>query len=230
MEYDFCVIINTYNRPEMLEKLVDDINKNQKNYNIIIAIFDDCSTKKHSIKQKNIKKFNMFPNMGKKKYFVTYNASFSFVKSINSKYYIYLPDDIGLIDNFFDEAKRIYESITSTKKICLSILTDDRINRSHWGYSDPKDFGEFLQTQWNDLCFICEKKFFEVLNYKIEEISETRWIKNPDLSSGVGHQITERLNKLGKFLYHTKKSLVFHGNHESKMNNTERIKNNLLTL
>jgi hypothetical protein len=168
--------------------------------------------------------------MGKKKYYVTFNASFSFVKSINSKYYIYLPDDVRLIDNFFDEVKRIYESITSTKKICLSILTDNRINGCHWGYNNPKDFGEFLQTQWNDLCFISEKKFFEVLDYKIEEISEKRWMKNSNLSSGVGYQITERLNKIGKFLYHTKKSLVNHGNHESKMNKIERKKNKLLTL
>jgi hypothetical protein len=230
MEYDFCVVINSYNRPEMLTKLVDDINKNQKDYKIMIGIFDDCSDNKVKFSQSNIKQFGMFPNMGKRKYYVTYNASFSFVKSINSKYYIYLPDDVLLVDNFFDEAKRIYESITSTRKICLSILTDDRVNRSHWGYSNPVDYGEFLQTQWNDLCFICEKKFFETLNYKIETISERRWINNPTISSGVGHQITQRLNNSKKFLYHTKKSLVYHGNHESKMNKDEREKNNLITI
>jgi hypothetical protein len=230
MDYDFCIIINSYNRPEMLNNLVEDINKNQKDYKIIIGIFDDCSTQKTKFNQSNIKQFGMFPNMGKKKYYVTYNATFSFVKSINSKYFIYLPDDVSLVDNFFDEVKRIYESITSTKKICLSILTDDRVNRSHWGYRDPKDFGEFLQTQWNDLCFICEKNFFETLNYRINAIDEKRWIKNPTISSGVGHQITQRLNSAGKFLYHTKKSLVYHGDHESKMNKIERQKNNLITI
>ena len=230
MDYDFCVIINSYNRPEMLNNLIEDINKNQKNYKIIIGIFDDCSTQKTKFNQSNIKQFGMFPNMGKRKYYVTYNATFSFVKSINSKYFIYLPDDVSLVDNFFDEVKRIYESITSTKKICLSILTDDRVNKSHWGYKDPKDFGEFLQTQWNDLCFICEKNFFETLNYKINVIDEKRWIQNPTISSGVGHQITQRLNSSGKFLYHTKKSLVYHGDHESKMNKIERQKNNLITI
>ncbi len=230
MDYDFCVVINTYDRPEMLTKLVNDINKNQKNYKIIIGIFDDCSINKVKFQQDNIKQFGMFPNMGKKKYYVTYNATFSFVKSVNSKYYIYLPDDISLVDNFFDEAKRIYDSITSTKKICLSILTDERVNLSHWGHSNPKDFGEFLQTQWNDLCFICEKQFFEILDYKVNKIDEKRWIKNPNISSGVGYQITQRLNTAGKFLYHTKKSLVNHGDHESKMNKIERKVNNIITL
>ena len=63
------------------------------------------------------------------------------LSQVETSYFIYLPDDVSLVDNFFDEVKRIYESITSTKKICLSILTDDRVNKSHWGYQNPKDFG-----------------------------------------------------------------------------------------
>jgi len=230
MDYDFCVIINRYNRPEMLTKLVNDGNKNQKDYKIIIGIFDDCSNEKIKFNQPNIKQFGMFPNMGKRKYYVTYNATFSFVKSVNSKYYIYLPDDISLVDNFFDECKRIYESITSTKKICLSVLTDERVNRSHWGYSNPEDFGEFLQTQWNDLCFISEKNFFQALNFKIHEIDEELWVQNPSLSSGVGQQISHRLYDLKQNMYHVKNSLVTHGDHESKMNYEERLRTKLIAI
>jgi len=230
MEYDFCVLITTYNRPEMLYKLLDDIGNNKKDYKILVAVFDDGSTQKLDLTGRDVIKIGMYPNMGKKKYYVTYNATFSFVRTVNSKYFIYLPDDISLEDDFFDEAKRLYESITSENKICLSILTDDRVNRSHWGYKEPKDLGEILQTQWNDLCFICEKNFFELLNYRVNPISPKRWINNPNISSGVGHQITQRLNNSGKFLYHVKKSLVYHGVHESKMNKNEREQNNLITI
>jgi glycosyltransferase involved in cell wall biosynthesis len=230
MEYDFCVLITTYNRPEMLYKLLDDIENNKKDYKILVAVFDDGSTQKLDLTGRDVIKIGMYPNMGKKKYYVTYNATFSFVRTVNSKYFIYLPDDISLEDNFFDETKRLYESITSDNKICLSILTDDRVNKSHWGYKEPKDLGEILQTQWNDLCFICEKNFFELLNYRVNPISPKRWINNPNISSGVGHQITQRLNNSGKFLYHVKKSLVYHGVHESKMNKNEREQNNLITI
>jgi glycosyltransferase involved in cell wall biosynthesis len=230
MEYDFCVLITTYNRPEMLYKLLDDIGNNKKDYKVLVAVFDDGSTEKLNLTGRDVKKIGMYPNMGKKKYYVTYNATFSFVRTVNSKYFIYLPDDISLENDFFDECKRLYESITSENKICLSILTDSRVNRSHWGYSDPKDLGEILQTQWNDLCFICEKNFFELLNYRVNPISPKRWVNNPHISSGVGHQITQRLNNSGKSLYHVKKSLVYHGVHESKMNKNEREENNLITI
>ena len=145
MEYDFCVLITTYNRPEKLYNLLDDIEFNKKNYKILVVVFDDGSTEKLDLTNRDVVKIGMFPNMGKRKYYVTFNATFSFVKNVNSKYFIYLPDDVSLVNNFFDDSKRIYDSITSTKKICLSILTDDRVNKSHWGYSNPKDFGEFLQ-------------------------------------------------------------------------------------
>ena len=54
-------------------------------------------------------------------------------------------------------------------------------------------------------------------------------MKNPNLSSGVGQQISVRLNKNGYNMYHTKKSMVNHGSHESKMNKLERTKVNLIT-
>jgi hypothetical protein len=67
------------------------------------------------------------------------------------------------------------------------------------------------------------------LNYKLEEIPKTRWVGNPNLSSGVGQQITDRLNKLKYGMFHTKSSMVIHGGHESKMNKAERLKTKLIT-
>lgn len=227
--YDFCIIITTYNRPEFLKKLLDDINLNKKDYKVLIAIFNDGSNVEYDLRGYDVKKIDIYPNMGKKRYFNVINKTFDFVKTVESKYFIYLPDDVRLVNNFFNETKRIYDSIDSRKKICLSILSDDRVHRENWGYPKGIDLGEFYKTQWNDLCFISEKKFFEELDYKINDIPSTRWVKNPNLSSGVGHQITDRLNKKRFFLYHTKKSMVFHGDHESKMNYKERLKTKIIT-
>jgi len=227
--YDFCILITTYNRPDFLKRLLDDINNQKKDYNVLVAVFNDGSNVEYDLSGYDVKKIDIYPNMGKKKYYNVINKTFEFVKNIDSKYFIYLPDDINLVDNFFEETKEMYIKIDSRKKICLNILTDDRVLRDNWGYPKGVDYGDFYQTQWNDLCFICEKKFFESLDYKIYDIPLSRWSKNPNLSSGVGHQITDRLNKKKFFLYHTKKSMVIHGDHESKMNYTERLKTKLVT-
>jgi len=227
--FDFCIVISTFNRPQMLSELLKNIEIEKKDYKVLVLIFDDNSSEKYDLSQFKVKKITMNPNMGKKKYYVLINATFSYIKNINSKYFIYLPDDIKLVNNFFDEIKSIYESINHPKKICLSILTDDRVNRVNWTNFKSVDYGEYYQTQWNDLCFIAEKNFFEVLKYRINKIDESRWVKTPNLSSGVGQQISIRLNKNGYNMYHTKKSMVHHGSHESKMNKLERTKVSLLT-
>ena len=228
-EFDFCVIISTYNRPQMLTDLLSNIDSERGNNKILVVVFDDCSDQKADLSNFNVKRIGMTPNMGKKKYYKLFNATFKYIKNIKSKYFIYLPDDVKLTDNFFSEIKRIYESITDPQKICLSILTDDRVTRRNWTNFKTNDFGEYYQTQWNDLCFISERRFFDVLGYQIEPIDEERWINNPNLSSGVGQQISIRLNERGYKMYHTKKSMVYHGNHQSKMNETERVKVNLIT-
>ena len=50
---------------------------------------------------------------------ITFNSTFSYVKRINSKYFIYLPDDVILVDDFFNKVKDAYESIPDQNKICL---------------------------------------------------------------------------------------------------------------
>ena len=227
--YDFCVIITTYNRPNMLYSLIENLFKEKGSYKIHIAVFNDGSSEKYDLTNYDVKHIRMYPNMGKQKYYVTFNSTFSYVKRINSKYFIYLPDDVGLVDDFFNKVKDKYELIPDQNKICLSILTDDRVKRKSWSNVLSQDFGDYYKTQWNDLCFISEKKFFEVLNYKLEEIPKTRWVGNPNLSSGVGQQITDRLNKHNYGMFHTKSSMVIHGDHESKMNKTERLKTKLIT-
>ena len=229
-EFDFCVIITTFNRPQMLTELLSNIESEKKDYKVLVVVFDDNGQQKADLSGFNVKKIEMYPNMGKKKYYMVINATFSYIKNIKSKYYIYLPDDIKLVDNFFNETKRIYESIEDKNKICLNILTDGRVNRTNWTNFKSLDFGEYYQTQWNDLCFIAEKKFFNELNHKIDEIPNSRWVSNPNNSSGVGRQISVKLNNRGLKMYHTKNSMVFHGDHVSEMNKEERVNVKLITI
>ena len=48
-------------------------------------------------------------------------------------------------------------------------------------------------------------------------INPSRWNKNPNLSSGVGEQISKRLYNLDLNMYHVINNLTIHGDHESKL-------------
>jgi glycosyltransferase involved in cell wall biosynthesis len=51
--YDFCVIITTYNRPDMLIKLLENISEQKKDYKILVTVFDDCSTYQNIMLEKS---------------------------------------------------------------------------------------------------------------------------------------------------------------------------------
>ena len=226
-EFDVCILITTHNRPDMLSELINQIRTQKNDFKIKIIVIDDGSSEIYDIPS-DVKFIKYYPNMGKKKFWKVIDSSFKYIKNINSKYYVYLQDDVKITDNFFNGLVDKYENIDDDSKICLSFLTDHRVNSSNWTNYTPRERGEVIKTQWVELHFICEKKFFETLNYSIEPILPSRWDRNPNLSSGVGWQLSIRLHNLGKGMYHTKNTFVTHGNHESQMNKLERKKNKLI--
>jgi glycosyltransferase involved in cell wall biosynthesis len=219
---DFFIVITTFNRPKMLYSLLDQIEKQTKDKKIKILLLNDCSTEKYELSNYDLIKINFCPNKGKKLFWEIIDLSFKVCKKIDSKYFVYLQDDLKLCDNFFNELKNKYENIKDDKKISLEFRTDNRTERPNWNNFEPQIVGDYIHSNWVELDFICEKKFFDVLEYKINEISKNRWDNNPNLSSGVGQQLTQRLLNLGFNMYHTKKSFVEHGDHQSKMNEEER--------
>jgi len=232
IEYDYCININSYNRYEMLNDLIEQINLNTK-YKILINIFDDCSQDKElyakiANKFHNVVLYRFSENHGKNKYWEIYDTIFKICKNINAKYFIFLPDDVSLKNNFIKKATDLYDNINDNNKVCMSVLIDElRKWKPCWTNFIPIQLGSVYKTQWNDLCFISEKTLMEKLDYKIENISEIRFNKK-NISSGVGQQISQKLHDLGLSMYHSKNSLVIHGNHESKMNKEERKKHKLI--
>jgi hypothetical protein len=228
--YDYCFIITTFNRQNSLNTLVNKILEQKKGKKFQIVIFDDGSERNYVNYNENVKYIKFYLNQGKKRFWYTIDQTFKFIKEINSKYYVYIQDDLIINENFVDEVTNMYENLNDNKKISLEFRTDGRVKRPNWTNFNPKNRGNYIQTQWVELDFIAERKFFEALEFKINEVPIKRWNKDPNLSSGVGQQLTERLNKLGYHMYHTKNSMVKHGYEVSKMNYNERIINDLKIL
>lgn len=227
-DYDFCIVITTYNRPVMLNQLLTQLKNQEGDFKIKIIILDDNSSEIYDLPNW-VTTIKFYPNNGKYGFWKIIDKSFKYIKNIQSKYYIYIQDDVTICEDFFNKVVTFYENIKDENKICLNFFTDSRVTRKNWTDYDPHEFDDVIKTQWVEFHFIAEKKFFKELNYFIESIPLSRWDNNKNLSSGVGQQMSVRLNNLGKGMYHTKKSLVFHGNHDSLMNYEERKINQIIS-
>lgn len=214
-----AVNITTYKRDKELKSLLNQL----KPYDVDVFVWDD-DPNGVEVDCFKYKKFNI--NHGKQKLWLKFKQIFKYLTKTNYDYYIFLPDDVELKDNFIQSVVTIWKSINDNNKICLSLLVDKRLNDQNWTCVMPRDLGNVYLTQWNDLCFFCEKKFIDEI--EVKEVSVDRWKKNKDLGSGVGSQISWYLLKKGYNMYNVKDKLVQHLDIKSKMNYKERFNNPLL--
>lgn len=211
MEYKVLINITSYNREKMLNNILNQL----KGYDVIV--WDDNS----NFKIDSVKFYKFHKNYGKKKAWRKFQRIFNFILKdySNYDYYFLLPDDVVLCDNFIEKSIELYKGIKDNRKICLSLLSDVRVENPNWTGVYPLDKGDVILTHWSDLCMLFDLKYLEEAD--MTEIQEDRWDSNPRLGSGVGSVISRNLYRKNYNQYHVKKTLCTHGGHKSEMNHHE---------
>lgn len=228
-----AVLITTHQRAEMLLTLLKQINEQGKDFNLTLIIAIDG--RQPGYDEVFLFLDQNFPDQhyllippkhgGKPGYWeltsMLYNEALKMHKWFdhNFDYFIQVPDDINIAENFFFQAIEQFEAITDTRNACLNLINDGRFQPG-WTHIKHKrvTFGRFtyILSGWVDMCFIAKARYFELLNWRINPVN-TSWATNPKRSSGVGMQISKRLVKLGMNLYMVQHALVTHGTHKSAM-------------
>ena len=213
------IIITAYNRLKSLVKLCDELHKQDPQTDIVI--FDDRSPEQLKPMADNIQVLVNPEHYGKHGFWKTYQRIFDYVKEHEYNYYIFLPDDVEPCPNFVAEAIAAYDKAGC---ICLSPLLTNRSllpGISRWGRKPiiRKDWGYL--TSYFDCCTICRRDFFEALNWSMLPILPSG---NPFRSSGVGRQITTRLQAANKRMGHVRRTLLAIAETDSQMNPQERLK------
>ncbi|MBY5959203.1 hypothetical protein KUV50_13705 [Membranicola marinus] len=200
------VLITTFHRPKLLASLLNSLQSESTSYHIEYYIYDDAVT-----------------NNGKHKFWLTINRLWEQIRDKRFDYYIHIQDDYSLGKNFISKVVGLWDSIDDPFKIGLNIFLDEfRVGKKVWVDKWPElryyNKTRFLLNPWLDMAFICTRNLFDLLDWKILPISMQRWRHKPNLSSGVGAQISIRLFMKGKNMYQVTRSQVEHIGSDSKMN------------
>jgi len=236
---DILILITTYNRPDELLLLLQDIEKFSYNYTVHLLVYNDCSSKSYNRVINYLKKYFAFDyfvteeNGGKNKYYQLINCAYKEVEKHKFDYFIQLPDDVRLTDDFFSNAILTYDNIRDRKKACLNILNDySRFGKPVWTAIESKkvEFNklQYHQSGWVDMCFICKRRFFQLINFTVGRV-EPIYLSTRRLSSGVGSTISKKIVNGGATIYQVVKSLVIHNDHASVMHPEHRIENPLIS-
>lgn len=188
-----------------------------------IAIFDDCSEWEKDWGDTNLDRVKVLRNpehRGKEGFYKTYQDIFNYCKEHEYDYYVILPDDVVPCDNFIMKAIMAYNDAPGCISMC-PLVTNRSIapGISRWGRKPILRTKQYYVTHYFDCCAIVRRDFFEALDWVMYRIEPST---NPYRSSGVGKQITERLQQKNKMMCHVRRTLLSTTEDDSQMNRQER--------
>jgi len=187
-----AVIFSSPGRHEMIKALILELEA----YSIDVAVINDPAT------------------YGKQNFWRRYQQAIDICLRSGHDDYLILPDDISQLDIV---AIKNMAHLFSRQPFVVNIITDNRT--SCWGsivnYEDFHEVGDYTLMHFGffDCAGLTNRRTLSRL--KIDPISPD-WFKSVQ-SSGVGHQITRKLQAMKVPMYHTRPALCYHGTHESAM-------------
>lgn len=197
--------ITAYDRPEMLKQVVERFQE----FDIEPIIYEDGVT---------------HPHRGKKGFWKTWDEILKDCKENEADMYLFMPDDFLDID--IERIKEIHNQFT--KPYVYNIINDGR-HESWVRFTKQQPINGHERVGYCDGGFFCDRSALEATKWRIKEIHPKRWALNPNLSSGVGEQLTKAFTLRKVPMYVPEKSLAYHGEHESKMHPDERKNNPLVS-
>lgn len=204
--------ITSYNRPFELKRLVNELK------DLDFIVIDDGSDYEPFLPKSKLLKLT---HRGKKGYWLTYQILINKLLSSNSDDFIIIPDDVHSLD--FERIAE-YHSRYKDDYYIVNMINDNR--SSCWSSPLPcRVEHDMINKGFFDCGGLTNRKTLELISLKA--MPGSWWSEGK--SSGVGFQITKQLKGKAKMLT-PKKSLAYHGNHESVMHKNERIKNPLISI
>jgi len=209
------IIIFSYNRPEMLSRLIDECPERP-------IVIDDGSDF-DAMPFVNRCDFYRLNHKGREGFWANWDYALKICQASDDDYFTFLADDFhsvqwGVISKFKREEPFAYNLLNDGRTECFIACK-------------PKEkvfFGiPSIQVAFVDCGYHCNRSALEVLKFTMPPVDPVRF-DNPEMSSGVGmYQSTQFfINFVPMFI--PKKSLVKHGNHPSMMHPELRKKRPLI--
>lgn len=221
----FYITITTFNRPELLLMLLQDIVKEKYSHNLQVHIYDDCSSVDYSSVTSFIRSYawihyTRFPqNHGKANFWQLTSTMMQNAQSASFDYYVSLQDDNRLAPNFFDYCDFYWSNIADSNKLALNLVTEER--SQCWGSAAPQErqFGALYIDEifFTDCMYLCTKKALDLLHYHVQQPTKPRKQRaRSGQGSGVGRNLTRRLTQYGT-IYRSREALLFFQKTETVM-------------
>lgn len=212
------IFITSFDRPRLLLRLLKELDCNT-------VVIDDGSDYNPSEHMKYCTYYRT-PHRGKEQYYKQWGLILDMARRSGDKHFYFLADDW----NSVDIGKATYFLENTDKPFAFNFTNNGvETNWTPLKQQKTKLAGEpVYKVGWVDCGFFCNRQALERIGFFMHKVPESRFDR-PDISSGVGQQLSNRFMRAGVDMYKPITSLAWHdGTHESKMHKEERKRNPLI--
>jgi FkbM family methyltransferase len=234
-----CVAITTCDRPELLGRLLDDLEREMPPEGIDVRVYDDASARSYAniearLRARGWSYLRASRRHGKQEWWRWWNTILADLRSTNASTFVVLQDDMRLCRDFVSRSRALWSSITDPRKASLFLHLDEcttPVGGTRWTPVRTRQVGAVFESGWVDCtAFLCERRTLDALAWKVDPISPARWRPNPLLGSGVGAQLSARLHRRRLTMYRANESLTLHADGVSQMNPDARRRQPMRTV
>jgi FkbM family methyltransferase len=226
-----CVVVLTYSRPDSLGLLLGDLERESPSRGLDVRVYDDGTPHTDDALERRIRRLGWRyqraeANHGKRGWWRWWNTILADLRIGGGDVTYVLNDDMRLCERFFERSVALWGAIDDPRKASLYLhLSPERaqLGSSCWTPVRAAAAGPVVHCGWVDCAaFMCERRLFEALDWRLSPIDERRWHRDVAMSSGVGQQISVRLHGLGLRMYRVAESLTVHDGGPSLMSREAR--------
>ena len=234
-----CIAITTFDRPELLERLLDDLERERPPEGVQVRVYDDASSLSYAhietrLRARGWTYLRAARRHGKQDWWRWWNTILADLRATEASTFVVLQDDMRLCRDFLSRSRALWTAIADPRKASLFLHVDEcttGVGESRWTPVRTRPAGAVSECGWVDCtAFLCERAMFDALGWKVDPISRARWRSNDLLGSGVGAQLSARLHRRRLTMYRVDESLTLHAEGASQMNPAARRRQPMRTM
>ena len=238
-EPELMVVVTTYNRPQAAAKLLSRLSdalraRGLEGRTALLVLHDACDrdyAEARALAQAAAPRclwLDARQRLGKAGFWKMHQTALLIARAWRPQRALYLQDDIDFDPDFLTRTDELWRATDHDplRRVLHLFASQDDEEEGRWVSFTRRDLrgAGCRLTSWFDLsAFIVDRRFFELLDYRMVPIHPNRWKRKPEVSSGVGRQLTLRLFRRAH-VYQAWPPLVRHGSQPSVMNPEARLR------
>jgi hypothetical protein len=209
------VSITTYNRNEMVTRLVDAL----AGPGVDIHVYDDGSDNPVVLPRATVHRYD--ENGGRTWWYTRVGDLFTDACVDESwDYMLWIADDVyPKRDDMLEYLQAEFETLIEhdPKTVCLNPFKMKNHPCAQWTGFEPVLRHGHYQTQWMDCGGFFARRFAHIARQAMRRVAPRYDYPGNNLGTGVGRMISHVSHELGYHLYQVPESLLSHDNHPSRL-------------